>query len=652
MAVNEDIPLPKLHPSAPILNDIESAPASRSATPSPISPSSGPPREGNGRPPTRGRKDQDKQKDRRAGKKGGGLTEGDDDVDDIPQNNLMIVMPSLCLVLFLAALDQTIIATALPTMVAQFNASPAQYSWVITAYQLAMTLLTPINGRVSDIIGRKPMLYAAIVVFTISSALCGAAQNIEWLIVCRAFQGLGGGTIMGITSIIVSDIVPLEKRGSYQGFMGASWGVAAVVGPILGGAFTNMSRSGWRWCFYINLPTAGVALVLLMVFLKLNKPRTLTFHELRLSFDFLGLFLIMVSSSLLIVGFSFAADHGFQYVPSIALIVVGGVLFVAAIINCLLTKRTAVIPARLFKTRTTLFYTIASTLHAAAFIPCNVVLPQFFQGVHGANALQAGIQLLPFAVFVSWSTVVAGQIQSRLRIVRPVTWVGYAIGALGFGIMVGFWNWDIKLPVQYGTSIIPAVGIGLSLQSPMLILQAAMPLKDMAAVTSAWVLTRSIGGSVGVSLYQAVLNSDMRSEFAKVNAKWGEGPPVPTSAAGYHEIHSMPDGPLKTDVLRAFADSFKPCWIIALSFLAFCLIITIPTRSYSLNRPRGMAAKIEAEAAVAEALQEPELDDGSDKRDEDDPFKEKAEPDSVASTPTAAGSSASTDKERSFTRAE
>ncbi|BEJ12224.1 hypothetical protein CspHIS471_0206840 [Cutaneotrichosporon sp. HIS471] len=643
MARNEDTPLPKLHASAPVLNDIESAPASRSATP----PATFPPSPVS---PTKDGKDKDKHKDRRAGKVGGGLTEGDDEIDELPNNNLLIVMPSLCLVLFLAALDQTIIATALPTIMAQFGASPSQYSWVITSYQLAMTLLTPINGRVSDIIGRKPMLYAAIVVFTISSALCGAAQNIEWLIVCRAFQGLGGGTIMGLVSIIVSDIVPLEKRGSYQGFMGASWGVAAVVGPILGGAFTNMSHSGWRWCFFINLPTGGVAFILLLLYLKLNKPRSHTFQELRQTFDFLGLFLMMVGSSLLLVGFSFAADHGFQYVSSIALIVVGGVVFCAAIVNCLVTKRTAVIPARLFKTRTTLFYTIASLLHAAAFIPCNVILPQFFQGVHGADALQAGIQLLPFAIFVSWSTVIAGQIQSRLRIVRPVTWLGYAIGALGFGIMIGFWNWDIKLPMQNGTSIIPALGIGLSLQSPMLILQAAMPLKDMAAVTSAYVLTRSIGGSIGVSLFQAVLNSDMRSEFAKVHAKWGEGPGVPTSVAGYHAIHNMPDGPLKVDVLRAFADSFKPCWIIALALLAFCLVITIPTRAYSLNRPRGAAAKAGTESHEGESLEEfePEVDGDFKITNDADPIEEKADPYSFASTPTAIGSSAaSTNKERS-----
>lgn len=162
-------------------------------------------------------------------KHGRGLTEGDNEVPDMPKNNLALVMPALGLVLFLAALDQTIVATALPTIAEDLNSSPSEYSWVGTAYMLSSTVQTPFNGRVSDIIGRKPMLYAAIVIFTVFSALCGAAKSSSWLIIARAFQGLGGGSIIGLTSIIVSDIVPLEKRGAYQGLLGSSWGIAAVI---------------------------------------------------------------------------------------------------------------------------------------------------------------------------------------------------------------------------------------------------------------------------------------------------------------------------------------------------------------------------------------------------------------------------------------
>lgn len=300
--------------------------------------------------------------------------------------------------------------------------------------------------------------------------------------------------------------------------------------------------------------------------------------------------------------------------------------------------------------------------------------------MHGSDALQAGIQLLPFAIFVSWSTVVAGQIQSRLRIVRPTTWVGYAIAILGFGLLYAYFNYDIAKSMQYGLLIIPAVGVGLSLQSPMLILQAAMPFKDMAAVTSAWVLTRSIGGSVGVSIFTAILNSDMRSEFAAVQRKWGEdGVAVPTSAGGYAAIHQMPDGPIKRDVLAAFANSFKPCWIVAVALLAVCLVITIPTRSYSLNRPMGAAAAAgagavgaggaggaggadvaEAEAGAAEA-EVAELNDVDGKGDQTPLGAEKdvVYPDlrtgekdqqSVGSTPTAVSTVSGKERSRSRSR--
>ncbi|TXT13334.1 hypothetical protein VHUM_00701 [Vanrija humicola] len=513
-------------------------------------------------------------------------------------------MPSIGLVLFLAALDQTIIATALPTIAEKFNASPSQFSWVATAYQLAMTLLTPVNGRVSDIVGRKPMLYAAIVVFTIFSALCGAAQNITWLIVARAFQGLGGGSIIGLTTMVVSDIVPLQQRGTYQGYMGASWGIAAVLGPILGGALTQ--KASWRWCFFINLPTCAVALVLLIFTLKLNPPKKTTFAQLRKTFDFTGLVLVMVGGALLITGFSWAADHGFNTSPAIAMIVVGGVLLLLTVVNSLYTKRNAVIPARMFKTRTTLFFTIASTLHALAFIPSNILLPQFFQGVRGADALQSGVQLLPYAIFVSWSTVVAGQIQSRLRIVRPVVWVGYGMSVLAFGIMYEYFNSTMPMSRQYGLLILPAVGIGLSLSSPLLIMQAAMPLKEMAAVTSAWTLTRSLGGSIGIAVFTAILNTNLRSKFAAVPG-YGTEFEVPTSARGYEALQDLPDGPTKVAVLKAFSDAFRPVWLLSIIIFAICLVITIPTRSYSLNRGPAGAKPTPESASPA-----PEKSEGGD----------------------------------------
>ncbi|WRT69577.1 uncharacterized protein IL334_006566 [Kwoniella shivajii] len=519
-------------------------------------------------------------------KKGAGLTEGDDSVPDFPENNLKVVMPAIGLVLFLAALDQTIVATALPTIAEDLHASPSEYSWVGTSYLLASTLQTPINGRVSDIIGRKPMLYAAIVIFTIFSALCGAAKSSSWLIIARAFQGLGGGSIIGLTSIVVSDIVPLHKRGTYQGFLGSAWGIAAVLGPILGGLLTE--KASWRWCFYINLPTCGIALVLLIFTLKLNPRRKLTFAELSRTFDFIGLALIMIASGLLIVGFSRAADYGFGQPSSYGIIIAGAITLLAAITNFLLTKRNAIIPARMFKNRTTAFFLLASTLHAAAFLSFNYLLPELLQGLRGDSPIDSGVHLLPFACCVAWMTVVAGLINSRLRIIRPVAWFGYGLTAIGWGLFYHFYTADVKLATLEGILVIGGIGVGLCLQVPMLILQAAMPLKEMAASTAAWSLTRNMGGSIGLAVFTAILNTNLRSKFSVIPG-YGTEFTVPESASGYKALHELPESETKDQILVAFADSFRVCWIVGCAFFVAALLITLPTRSYSLNRARGQA---------------------------------------------------------------
>ncbi|ORX37857.1 major facilitator superfamily domain-containing protein [Kockovaella imperatae] len=508
-------------------------------------------------------------------KHGKGLTEGDQDVEDLPDNNLVLVMPAIGLVLFLAALDMSIVATALPTIAEDLHASPSEYAWVGTSYTLAMTLQTPINGRVSDIIGRKPLVYAAIVIFLVFSALCGAAKNMTWLITARAFQGLGGGSIISMSNILVSDIVPLHQRPLYQGWLGGTWGIASVLGPILGGLLTT--KASWRWTFYINLPTCGIALVLLIFTLKLNPTKKLTFSQLKQTFDFLGLLLIMSGGAILIVGFAQAADYGFDQPSSYALIIVGVILLAGAIVNFLTTKRNAIIPARIFKNRTTFFFLTGSMLQAVAFLPANYLLPQLFQGVRGSDALQSGIELLPFACTVAWSTVVAGQINTRLRIVRPVAWFGYGLAAIGFGMFYRFYRYPFSESLQLGLEAIVGVGIGLSLAVPIIILQAAMPLKEMAAATSAWSLSRSLGGSIGLAVFTAVLNSELRSRFAKIPG-YGTEFQVPESISGYKALHDLPNGPTKDAVLGAFADSLGTCWLIDMGLLLAALLVSMWTK--------------------------------------------------------------------------
>ncbi|WOO79005.1 putative transporterc [Vanrija pseudolonga] len=475
---------------------------------------------------------------------------------------MWIVMPALGLVAFIAALDQTIIATALPTIAGDLHATPSQYSWVGTSYLLAQTVMTPINGRVTDIIGRKPALYGAIMFLLVFSALCGAAKSIEM-------------------TIVISDIVPLDKVGMYNGNLGVAWGAASCLGPLLGGLLTD--RLSWRWCFYINLPICGLSLILLFFALKLNPTPPSTLRSVGKTFDFAGLALVMAATGLIIVGFSTAADEGFGHARSYGVIAAGAVVGAGAIVYEFYTKRNPIIPPRMLRTRTVAFFLFGSFSQSFIFVSAGYILPQFFQGVHGSTALSAGVQLLPFAMGASLFGVLAGQITGRFRIVRPVIWTGYLLAGVGYLLFYGFYTSTVSFATQEGLQIITATGIGLSLSPPILVIQAAMPFRDMAAATSTWVLARSLGATIGLAVFGAILNAGIRQRFARIPG-YGVEFVAPESSAGYRALHELADGETKTAVLKAFADSVRMCFAVGAAFLLFAFVLTLFTKSYSLDR--------------------------------------------------------------------
>ncbi|ORX37282.1 major facilitator superfamily domain-containing protein [Kockovaella imperatae] len=488
-----------------------------------------------------------------------------------PENNLIVVMIALNLISFISALDQSILATALPTIAGELNASHSEYSWIGTSYLLGQTLLTPLNGRLSDITGRKPMLYGAIGFMLVFSALSGAAQNVRWLIVARFFTGLGGGSIVSLSIIIISDVVPMRKRASYQGYTGASFGIASVIGPILGGVLTQ--KTSWRWCFYINLPTCGVALILLIFFLKLNRPQGQDLAQLRRSFDFVGLTIVMASAALLIVGFSTAADHGFGAPGAYGVIIAGVVVAALAIVHSLTTKKNAVLPRRYLTTRTTVFFSIGSFLNSLLLLSVTYLLPQFFQGVRGFDPLRAGESVIPFSVLVSVFVILSGQITTRWKQPRPVVWIGLALTSIGYGVFYRVLRPEFSLAAQEAVQLLPGIGQGLAIQSPMMVIQAAMPQKDMAASMSAWILLRSIAAGVGLAVFTALLNSELRTRFSKIPG-YGTEFIVPSSAEDYRKLHDLPDS-LRATVIDAFASSFGVCFLVGAGLLAFAFFVSL-----------------------------------------------------------------------------
>ena len=396
---------------------------------------------------------------------------------------------ALLIAMLLASLDQTIVSTALPTIVGDLG-SVDRLSWVVTAYLLAATVTIPIWGRASDLYGRKRLFQAAIAVFLTGSALSGAAPSLEWLIAFRALQGLGAGGLMTLAMALVADLVPPRERGRYQGYIQMVFVVASVAGPLLGGLFAD--HLSWRWVFYVNLPIGAVALTLAAITLE---PST---REGRPRIDYLGAALLMAG----LTGVLLVMQSGFDLPLALAA--------VALLVAFVARERRApepILPLRLF--RDPVFNVVSATLFltTCAFFAAIVFVPLYLQEVLHVSATNSGALLLPLLLAATLTTTVAGRLISRTGRYKVFPIAGLALMSVALLLLSGM---DANTSRTTAALFLVVFGLGFGMVSQILTVavQNAVPQRDIGVATGSANLFRALGGSVGVAVFGALLSDN------------------------------------------------------------------------------------------------------------------------------------------------
>ncbi|WP_053912534.1 MFS transporter [Streptomyces sp. SCSIO 75703] len=477
---------------------------------------------------------------------------------------VLVSIGALLLGMLLAALDQTIVSTALPTIVSDLGGLE-HLSWVVTAYLLAATAATPLWGKLGDQYGRKRLFQAAIVIFLAGSALCGLAQSMTGLIVFRAVQGLGGGGLMVLSMAIVGDLVSPRERGRYQGLFGAVFGATSVLGPLLGGVFTQ--HLSWRWVFYVNLPVGVVALVVIAAVLHI--PRRGTRHTI----DYLGTLLIASVATCLVLVASLGGTTWAWGSPQILGLAVLGVLL--AVLFVAVERRAAepVLPLKLFRVRTFTLSAVISFIVGFAMFGAMTYLPTFLQVVRGITPTLSGVHMLPMVAGLLLASTGSGQIVSRTGRWKVFPLAGTAVTTVGLLLLhrLDEHSSTAEMSVCF---FVFGTGLGLVMQVLVLIVQNAVSYEDLGVATSGATFFRSIGASFGVAVFGTVFATRLGDTLADAlrGARLPPGVSADTLKADPRGIAALPPA-LRPAALHAYASAITDVFLYAapVALLAFAL---------------------------------------------------------------------------------
>ncbi|MFI0090603.1 MFS transporter [Streptomyces bobili] len=508
---------------------------------------------------------------------------------------IMEALSGLLLGMFVAILSSTIVSNALPEIIGDLGGGQSAYTWVVTATLLAMTATTPLWGKLADLYDKKALVQIALVIYVLGSAAAGLSQNSGMLIACRVVQGVGVGGLSALAQIVMAAMISPRERGRYSGYLGATFAVATVGGPLLGGVITDTSWLGWRWCFYVGVPFAVIALIVL------QKTLHLPVVKRDVKVDWAGAFFISAAVSLLLVWVTFAGDKyewlSWQTYAMVAGSIALGLIFV------LVESRAAepIIPLRLFRNRTITLSSAASLFVGVAMFSGTVFFAQYFQLARDESPTMSGVLTIPMIAGLFVSSTVSGQL-----ITRTGKWKAWLVGGgvlitAGLGLL-GTIRYDTP---YWKTAVFMALlglGVGMMMQNLVLSTQNQVAPGDLGAASSTVTFFRSLGGAMGVSALGAVMANRI-GDYAKDGIA-GLGPDYASAAGGSGSGDAIPDMdklplPLRTVMESAYGHGIADVFMIAAAMALLAFLITLFIKEVPL-RTRGALAQTASDDAPAE----------------------------------------------------
>jgi EmrB/QacA subfamily drug resistance transporter len=511
---------------------------------------------------------------------------------------ILSALSGMLLAMFVAFLSSTVVSNALPTIITDLRGSQSQYTWVVTATLLASTASTPIWGKLSDLFSKKLLIQIAIVVFIVGSMLAGLSQSVPTLIGWRVLQGLGLGGLQALVQIAMAAMISPRERGRYSGLLGSVMAVATVGGPLIGGVLVDTSWLGWRWCFYVGVPFAVAALILLQRTLHLPVTKR------DVSIDYLGATFLTAGVSALLIWVTLAGDSFAWVSLETALFVGGGVLAIAAFIVTELRAKEPIVPLRLFRDRTTTLAIIASVAIGVAMFGSTVFLGQYLQISRGYSPTAAGLLTIPMVGGLLVSSTVSGILITRTGKWKRFLVAGSLLVAIGFGLLATIDHATNMVVLGVFLAVL-GIGIGMTMQNLVLAVQNTVAATDLGAASSAVAFFRSLGGTIGVSVLGAVLSSRVgtliQSGLADVPGAAGA---AGSGDIGLADLGSAP-APIRQLIQVSYGDATGRIFLISallsvITIVAILLIREVALRTESgTEQLRNRTADVEGDSTAA-----------------------------------------------------